>query len=150
MLSAKYQRTRAIARGQRSSLCEAALADSGSELSKFLLTQYDGNDVRDNDTNKNMPSIKSNRGWTYSLALEPMSIRSERIVMMFEVSSLRVGCSTNYILVVVGQHPNLCNSSLISNVNRRMPFFQLCFLLEHGLYMNGVRLTHMVASIVRF
>ena len=117
MLSAKYQRTRAIARGQRSSLCEAALADSGSELSKFLWTesQCDGNDVRDNDTKKNMPSIKSNRGWTYSLALEPMSIRSERIVMMFEVSSLRVGCSTNYILVVV-----VCTPTFATHLSSQM------------------------------
>ena len=94
-----------------------ALSDGNSQLAKFLFVgsnnkeeaqdgDIDDNQRRrrrrvswfntndnDDDTNINNDSMPSMGSWNalwFALALEPMHIRNERIIMLFEVCSLNV------------------------------------------------------------
>lgn len=57
----------------------AALAEPNSELSRFLLG---------GDGDGTSKSMSTNRAWYYSLALEPMEIRKERIIMLAEAYAI--------------------------------------------------------------
>jgi len=81
---------------------ELLLSDPDSELSKFLLvpppssaasqpysSQEDDHYVENETTIPVLPPcIKSNRAWAYCLALESQSVRSDRIVMVYETYAI--------------------------------------------------------------
>lgn len=98
--------SRRIRRG--SSTLEEALTDSHSVLARFLLSEGNMNDEKEeglfnpflksmrnlanivtgeDEVNKG-GSLGTNKAWFYSLALEPMHVRSERIVALAEAYSL--------------------------------------------------------------
>ena len=85
-----------------------ALSDGNSQLAKFLFVgsnnkeSQDGGDDDDkrrrkrrlswfttnDEENEDLPSMGSWNALWFALALEPMHIRNERIIMLFEVCSL--------------------------------------------------------------
>eukprot|EP00578_Thalassiosira_sp_NH16_P023680 CAMPEP_0181083810 /NCGR_PEP_ID=MMETSP1071-20121207/4364_1 /TAXON_ID=35127 /ORGANISM="Thalassiosira sp., Strain NH16" /LENGTH=397 /DNA_ID=CAMNT_0023165509 /DNA_START=41 /DNA_END=1234 /DNA_ORIENTATION=+ len=75
------------------------LSDPDSELAKFLFvppsqqrqqqTQSSLNNEEEYNENETaIPSIKSNRAWAYCLALESPTVRSDRIVMVYETYAI--------------------------------------------------------------
>ena len=87
-----------------SSITNELLSDPDSELAKFLLVptsvssavssqppysrEEDHYVQNETTTTTTLPCIKSNRAWSYCLALESHSIRSDRIVMVYETYAI--------------------------------------------------------------
>ena len=81
-----------------------ALSDTNSELARFLFMQQSipvdkkntmwkslrtlENFAVRNEDNGDMQSMRTSLAWFYSLALEPMSVRSERIIMLSEAYAI--------------------------------------------------------------
>lgn len=74
-----------------------ALEDSDSELARFLLCDNNNNN---GDGGKKMQSIGSINAAFYTLALEPLEIRNERVIMLFESYALFGALFMNAVWII--------------------------------------------------
>lgn len=69
-----------------------ALSDPNSELAQFLLIDQNEQDLQlvDRAAGKSsmVRGMRSNRVWFYSMSLEPMEVRKERIIMLSEAYAI--------------------------------------------------------------
>lgn len=69
----------------------AALSEPNSELARFLLKNTPNDEVGEEGSGRRKcaaTSMGTNRAWYYSLALEPMEVRRERIIMLAEAYAI--------------------------------------------------------------